>query len=131
MTDDLATARQMIDAWNHGNVDVMIDFWHEDGVWEDVPDVPDSRVVKGRTAIEHRLRELIEVLGEMQISIEEIEMVGDEVLIDVKFHVSGSASGISLDTPMYHLVHFEDSLVRRYRVFAEREQALEAAGLSD
>jgi ketosteroid isomerase-like protein len=131
MADDLATARQMIDAWNHGNVDVMIDFWHEDGVWEDLPDVPDSRVIKGRTSIEDRLREVIEVLGEMQISIEEIEMVGDEVLIDVKFHVTGSASGIGFDAPMYHVVRFEDSLVRRYRVFSEREQAIQAAGVSE
>jgi ketosteroid isomerase-like protein len=131
MADDLATAREMIDAWNHGNVDRMIEFWHENGVWEDLPDVPDRSVVEGRAAIEDRLREVMELLGEMQMSIEEIEMVGDEVLIDVKFHVSGSASGIGLDTRMYHVVHFEDSLVRRYRVFSEREQAIEAARLSE
>jgi ketosteroid isomerase-like protein len=131
MADDLATAREMIDAWNHGNVDRMIEFWHENGVWEDLPDVPDRSVVEGRAAIEDRLREVMELLGEMQMSIEEIEMVGDEVLIDVKFHVSGSASGIGLDSRMYHVVHFEDSLVRRYRVFSEREQAIEAARLSE
>jgi len=131
MADDLATAREMIDAWNNGNVGRLIEFWHEDGVWEDLPDVPDRSVIKGRTAIEDHLREVIELLGEMQISIEEIEMVGDEVLIDTKFHVSGSASGISLDTPMYHVVQFEDSLVRRYRSFSERAQAVAAATLPD
>jgi hypothetical protein len=45
----------------------------------------------------------------------------------VQLRVVGSASGISLDTPSFHLIRFEEARVRRYRIFTTREHALEAA----
>ena len=40
----------MFEAWNSGNVDRMTEFWSDDGdwIWEDAPEIPDARVVRGR-----------------------------------------------------------------------------------
>jgi ketosteroid isomerase-like protein len=124
---DLDRVREMYDAWNNGNVDRMIEFWWDDATWEDLPDAPDRQIVRGRENVEARLRDLIAMMGEMEMEVVELEELGDEILGSVQVRVVGSASGISLDAPGYHLIRFEGGRVRRYRTFRTREQALEAA----
>jgi ketosteroid isomerase-like protein len=117
----------MFDAWNNGNVDRMIEFWWDDATWEDFPESPDRQIVRGRENVEAHLRDLIEVMGDMELEVVELEELGDEILGTAQVRVAGSASGISLDAPGYHLIRFEGGRVRRYRTFTAREHALEAA----
>ena len=124
---DLDRARAMYDAWNEGGVDRMIDFWWDDATWEDHPEVPDRRIIRGRENVEARLREVIELIGDLKMEVIELEELGDEILGSVQLRVVGSASGISLDTPAFNLIRFENGRIRRYRNFAAREHALEAA----
>jgi ketosteroid isomerase-like protein len=126
---DHETARQMFARWNSGNVDRMTEFWAEDGdwIWEDPPDVPDARVLRGREEVEAHLRDLIEILGEMSMTIEEMADVDDELMVVTRFTTRGAQSGIQIDVPMFHLVDFEGGRVHRYRTFTDREQAMRAA----
>ncbi len=127
---DVATARRMIDAWNEGNVDRMVDFWAEDGAWrwEDAPDVPGSKVVEGREAVEAHLREVLELLGNLQMVVERIEQAGDDVLIATSTAIHGVQSGVDLDSRWGHIVTFEDGRVRRYRVFVDPDKPFEGHG---
>ena len=124
---DLDRARDMYDAWNEGNVDRIIDFWWDDSTWEDLPEIPDRRIIHGRENVESHLREVMAVIGDLKMEVIELEELGEEVLGSVRFRVVGSASGISVDTPSFHLICFEGGLIRRYRTFSTREDALEAA----
>ena len=124
---DLDRVREMYDAWNNGNVDRMIEFWWDDSTWEDFPEVPDRQIVRGRENVETHLREVMEVIGDMEMEVVELEELGDEILGSVQVRVVGSASGISLDTPSYHLIRLEGGRIRRYRTFTTREHALKAA----
>jgi ketosteroid isomerase-like protein len=117
----------MYDAWNEGGVDRMIDFWWDDASWEDYPELPDRRIIRGRANVEAHLRGVIELIGDLKMEVGKLEEHGDEVLGSVQLRVVGSASGISLDTPSFHLIRFEEARVRRYRIFTTREHALEAA----
>jgi ketosteroid isomerase-like protein len=125
--DDLATARAMIDAWNQGNVSRLIDFWHADGVWEDLPTIPDAAVVRGRAAIEEHLEDTIGLLGVLRIRADEFSKLGNEILISGVVEIKGAQSGIETETPWVGLVRFEDGLVRQYRNFLSREEAIAAA----
>jgi ketosteroid isomerase-like protein len=126
---DLEIAKRMFDAWNSGNVDRMTEFWSDDGdwIWEDAPEIPDARVVRGREQVEEHLRGVIGLMGEMEIKVEELVDLGDEVLAVIRFNVHGAQSGIELDVPAFQLLRFENGRVRRYRMFMDREQALRAA----
>jgi ketosteroid isomerase-like protein len=126
-SSDLDRARDMYDAWNNGNVDRMIEFWWDDATWEDAPEIPDRRIIRGRENVEARLREVIQVMGDLKMGVVELEELGDEILGSVHFRIIGSASGISIDAPAFHLIRFEEGRVRRYRMFMSREHALEAA----
>ena len=129
MNADVEIAKKMFDAWNSGNVDRMTEFWSDDGdwIWEDAPEIPDARVVRGREQVEEHLRGVMALMGEMEIKVEELVDLGDEVLAVIQFSVRGAQSGIELDVPSYQLLRFENGRVRRYRMFMEREQALRAA----
>ncbi len=129
MEPDLEIAKRMFDAWNSGNVDRMTEFWSDDGdwIWEDAPEIPDARVVRGREQVEEHLRGVIGLMGEMEIKVEELVDLGDEVLAVIRFNVHGAQSGIELDVPAFQLLRFENGRVRRYRMFMDREQALRAA----
>ncbi len=125
---DVEIAREMFAAWNAGNVGRMIDFWSEDGdwTWEDAPEIPGARVARGREQVEAHLREVISLIGEMEIEVEEFVELGAELLAVTHFNVRGAQSGVQLDTQAFHLVHFENGRVRRYRMFMDRDQALRA-----
>ena len=41
------------------------------------------------------------------------------------FNVRGAQSGIELDVPSFHLVRIENGRVRRYRMFMDREIAID------
>ena len=129
MEPDLEIAKRMFEAWNSGNVDRMTEFWSDDGdwIWEDAPEIPDARVVRGREQVEEHLRGVIGLMGEMEIKVEELVDLGDEVLAVIRFNVRGAQSGIELDVPAFQLLRFENGRVRRYRMFMDREQALRAA----
>jgi ketosteroid isomerase-like protein len=126
---DHEIAQRMIAAWNSGNVDRMIEFWAEDGDWvyEDPPDLPDARVLRGREEVEAHLRDLIATLGEMELTVEEMADVEDELLVVTRFTTQGAQSGIQVDATIFQLVDFENGRVRRYRTFTDRDQALRAA----
>jgi ketosteroid isomerase-like protein len=130
--DNLAIAREMYVAWNEGNVERMTDFWAEDGDWrwEDPPEFPDRRVIRGREAVEAHLREMMEFIGGLQVEVEELLPIGDELVAVVRFTVTGAKSGIELDTPIVQVFRFENGRVRGCRVFTDREQAVRAAGES-
>jgi ketosteroid isomerase-like protein len=126
---DHDVARRMFAAWNSGNVDRMTEFWAEDGDWlyESPPDLPDARVVRGREAVEAHLRDVMETLGELEMTVDEMTDLDDELFVVTHFTTQGAQSGIQFDARIFHLVDFEDGRVRRYRAFTDREQALRAA----
>ena len=129
MEPDLEIAKRMFEAWNSGNVDRMTEYWSDDGdwIWEDAPEIPDARVVRGREQVEEHLKGVIGFMGEMEIKVEELVDLGDEVLAVTRFNVRGAQSGIELDAPAFQLIRFENGRVRRYRMFMDRERALRAA----
>jgi ketosteroid isomerase-like protein len=127
---DLTRAEKMFDAWNDGNVDRMIEFWAEDGAWEDPPEMPDRRVISGREDIEAHLTDLIDLVGGMRVEVEELREVGGEVVAIVTFHVMGAHSGVQFDAPSFHVIRFEEGCVCRYRVFTHRHEAMHAARAS-
>lgn len=126
-SSNLDRARDMYAAWNEGNVESLVEFWWEDGTWEDAPEMPDRRVVCGRENVRAHLREAIEVMGDLRMEVIDLHELDGYVLGSVQVRVIGSTSGINIDTPSYHLIRFEEGRVRRYRTFNDREQALAAA----
>jgi len=69
---------------------------------------------------------------DFRIDVERVEPVGaNRVLAFIRVHLSGRASGVPMEFDGGNVYDFADGSIRRVRVFSDREEALEAAGLSE
>ena len=68
---------------------------------------------------------------ELEVKVEELIDAGDRVLLTAHHRGRGRGSGIEVDTRLYSVYTLRDGRVIRLDEFAERSEALEAAGLSE
>jgi ketosteroid isomerase-like protein len=74
---------------------------------------------------------LIEAWPDLTLEPEELIDFGDRLLAAVQLRAHGRHSGIALEQPIFQVFTLSRGLVVRQKDFPEREQALEAAGLSE
>ena len=69
---------------------------------------------------------------DFKLTIERLEAVGpDRVLAFMQVTASGRASGIPQDVKTGNIYDLTDDKIKSIRIFADRQQALEAAGLQE
>jgi ketosteroid isomerase-like protein len=69
--------------------------------------------------------------GEFRSDIEEIRSSGDRVFIEAHHHARGKTSGIDVEMTNWQVFTLRDGAIIRHAMYASREEALEAAGLSE
>ena len=72
-----------------------------------------------------------EAWEEAETTLEEVIEQGDRVFLTARFHARGRASGVEIDTRLYEVYTVRDGKVLRIDEYADRAEALEAAGLSE
>jgi ketosteroid isomerase-like protein len=88
-------------------------------------------VHRGRDGYVRMWARLIEAWPDLKLEMEELTDYGDRLLTAGRIAGSGRHSGIALDQPLFQLLTLRRGLVIRQKDFADRDQALEAAGLSE
>jgi uncharacterized protein len=101
----------------------------------DIEWIPDWRVgegpVRGREQVIRFFRARAEVFEELRTDPERLWDLGDRVLAFVRHTGTGSSSGAGFDIRIAHLWALRDGVVVRGEGYADRDEALEAAGLSE
>ncbi len=92
-----------------------------------------NRMYKGREEVARFWAEWLEAWGDQQIAEPEIIDAGDRVFVWVTSHeFSGRGSGVTVDFPPYAwLATLRDRKVVRATMYMDKQEALEAAGLSE
>ena len=72
-----------------------------------------------------------EAWEEAETTLEEVIGQGDRVFLTARFHARGRASGVEIDTRLYEVYTVRDGKVLRIDEYADRAEALEAAGLRE
>ena len=124
-------ARQSIDAWNGRDVEWLVETASPD--FEFVPLIASSvegeaGVVRGSEAFRRFFVELDETWEVFHLETEELEEVGDRVLVRSHLHAKGRGSGVELDQPLFSPLSFDGDVPVSLQGFADRESALAAAG---
>jgi ketosteroid isomerase-like protein len=88
-------------------------------------------VYEGHEGVRHFWREMLSVFGEVDLEIEDLIDAGDQVLAVIREREVGRASGVPVENTHLALWTLADGKVTRMRIFDDREQALEAAGLRE
>jgi hypothetical protein len=128
---DLALIREAYLDWNvHG---VNMRFLHPDIEWIDPPQLPGGSTHVGKEAVVAFLREWEGSMGVLNLSFEIEEIIpfdGEYLVISLAQGTGESGVGIPAHN-WFHLMKLEDGTIRRARLFLDRAQAFEAAGLSE
>jgi ketosteroid isomerase-like protein len=85
----------------------------------------------GHGGVRDYFEECAEVWELMQPHADDLRTVGDHVVVLGGCAVRGRGSGARSDNPMAWVITLRDSKVIRHRGFATREEALDAAGLTE
>jgi ketosteroid isomerase-like protein len=67
----------------------------------------------------------------MEVHVDRVSPAGDEVLVLLLVHLDAQRGGLLLDGPIYETVRVEDGKISRIRLFLDKQNAFEAAGLSE
>ena len=104
-----------------------------DVVWEVALGVSDfDGVYRGRAAVRRFWRTWVADFADLRLEVEELIDAGECVFGVIRPMGRGRRSGIEVTGQMtFPVFTMRDGLVVRYQLFADRQKALEAAGLSE
>ena len=130
--DNAQVARQTFKAICNRDIDGLLELY--DGDIEFMP-LTGTRVESGgyvgHAGVRDYFEEADEVWEEMQPYADDVRTIGDDVVILGGCAVRGRGSGARSDNPMAWVLTLRGGKVIRHRGFVTREEALEAAGLSE
>ena len=75
--------------------------------------------------------ELLSAFGEIDFEVEKLIDAGDQVLAVIREREIGRASGVPVESTHLAVWRLADGKVARMQIFDDRQQALEAVGLSE
>jgi ketosteroid isomerase-like protein len=132
--ENVEVVREAVDAVNRGDPDAFIACLHPDVDWEDTEGFPGLRTVySGRAEVRAWFEEaFLGIWEDFHFAIEEITEASDgRVLLGVLATARGKGSGVETQARGWNVCWFADGKIARRRLFWARDEALEAAGLSE
>jgi ketosteroid isomerase-like protein len=117
---------------DHG-VDALVEFLHPEINWRAMEGAPDDvGEMQGIEAARRYVEDWFETFDDFTTIPEELLDAGEDRVVGV-LHVSGCAklSGITTELRYAALYTLRDDKIARIREYGDREEALEAAGLTE
>src|SRR5215207_3720101 len=124
--------RQSLDAFNRRDKAPWVALCHPEVEWLPPAHWPETATIRGPDATWDFMLALNEPWEEGSYELMElIDATEDTIAARVGRHVRGQSSGIAAEFEYWAVVRFRDGKVLRIEWFADRDEALEAAGLSE
>jgi ketosteroid isomerase-like protein len=128
--ESLDVVRAMYDAFNRGDTDAILELAHPAVSVED-HGVIDGASYEGRDGVVRFLAFQAEAFKAQSVELEELIETGDEILAVIRLRGEGPLTRIPLEGRFSHVWQIAGGMVQRLRVYASKQEALEAAGLQD
>ena len=113
-------------------LDRSADWFADDCVFEDFPEMADRAAYVGQAGLRERTMHFAEIWGDFVMEPREFIDGGERVVIAVvDMTGSGKGSGAPLDAQALFVYELDAGLIVRDRAFTSHSDALEAAGLSE
>jgi len=122
-----------LEAGNRGDVDALLDELHPEIEWQSALHAlmgGQQTVFRGHDGVRRMIGDLYEALAEVHIEMSEFRDLGDGLVAIGRTRIRGKASGVEMETPLAFVTEIRDGKTISIRAYPDREQALEAAGLS-
>jgi ketosteroid isomerase-like protein len=130
--ENVDVVRQMLDAFNRGDVSAVTAAFDEDCELHEPPETPDTPAsgFHGHEGVRQWMTNLRDV-AEIQFEARVIRASGDLILSEWIAHGSGHSSGVPIRWTSYVLLQMRAAKILRGQAFLGRDQAMKAAGLSE
>jgi ketosteroid isomerase-like protein len=131
--ENVELVRALTDAVNRIDIDAFIALLSPDVVWEETADLPGFReVYRGRAEVRAWADELLEVFESAHNELDRVtELSGDRVFTENALTAHGKGSGVPTELRYWAVYWIREAKIARRQVFWNRDEALEAAGLSE
>jgi ketosteroid isomerase-like protein len=130
--ENVEVTRRAYEAFNRGDRNAMVADIAPSFEYVAVGILPDAeRIHHGPQGWLDFTRWLSDQFDDARIEIEELRPAGDRVVASIILRGRGKQSGAETSWHVWHVWSFRDAKVVHGRGFASREEALEAAGLSE
>jgi ketosteroid isomerase-like protein len=126
-TDALDVVRAMYDAFNRGEPSAILELADPAVTVEDHA-VIDGTTYEGLEGVVQFLAFQAEAFAAHRVDLEEVLETGDEIVVVIRLRGEGPLSQIPLEGNFTHVWQIDEGMVQRLRVYATKEEALEAAG---
>jgi len=131
--ENVNRATRSFEQLGEGGFEAVREMIDPDLVYETSPNLPDAGIYTGRERVREFMEEQWDVVwgGTPDVEIERSFDCGDDVLLFVRVRGRGSHTRIPLDVSIAQLLTLKGGKLARVKVFPDRQEALEAAGLSE
>jgi ketosteroid isomerase-like protein len=128
LTEAYELLNSQFDALKGGDLEPLLAFFDPLAVIELV-DAPDPERYEGHEGVRKWFRDFFSVWESIHIEAEEFIEIGDWTVVHLQTRVRGEASGVELEIPFTATHQFRNGKIVHDRVYLDRAEALEAAGL--
>jgi ketosteroid isomerase-like protein len=130
--ENVETVRRVIEAWDRGDYATSLRSIDADVELIAAYGTADlDGTYRGHAGLAEMLRAFWAEFDGPRIEIQEAIAAGDNVVVGVRFYGRGKRSGVEIDAPAWHVWSLRDGKAVRWLLLRTKEEALEAAGLSE
>src|SRR6266542_3940838 len=110
----------------------MVDFWDpEIELWLPSGLIQAGGTYRGHAAVLNWMKEWAEAWEEIDYTPEEFTEAGDSILVRVLYDGRGKGSGVRVEGRFWYLFKLRNGRLLSWRLYPEKAEALEAAGLRE
>jgi ketosteroid isomerase-like protein len=120
-----------VEAFNRGGTEAALSWLAPDVEWHDLPDLPDAEIHRGHGGFLAAFKQFFGELEDYTVKVDEATDHGERVLVFARIIGRGRGSGAWFEQRIFGVWTVRNRLVVRAVWFRTREEALEAAGLSE
>ena len=129
--ENLETVRAGYDAFNRGDIEGALAPLDPDIEWWPAADELITSPYRGHDGYRRLIAEAREGVPDLQTEIEELFVVGDRVVVCVRFWGRGRDSGAPVEVRETHVARLRDGKIIEVREYREKAAPLEAVGLAE
>jgi ketosteroid isomerase-like protein len=129
--ENVERLRNLIEAWERGDFDTALSFYDEGATWESGTAPEGARIYRGPAGVARAVEEWIGAFTEYWGQIDDYLDAGDQVVLLFREGGKGRSSGVPVEREVGSVFTFREGKIVRVQAGLHRDEALQAAGLSE
>ncbi len=129
--ENIEVVSKIYDAFARGDIDSVLAQVDPEIEFDLSDRLPDEGVHRGREDYRQFLERTFELWADFHVEVEDLLDAGDATVALIHTTATGRISGIEIDERVAHVFWLRDATPYRFKVFTERAEALQAAGLQE